>query len=191
MKRERRYGILLLLTIKDEILKRHAANIITLLRIPLSLCLLLPLSIGLFMVLYALAGITDMADGIIARRMRTQSVLGARLDSIADMVMMGVILYKLIDIGIIALVWPWLVAIGAVRIASIIVVYVKHRVFGVRHTWAGKLTGLLIFLALPLNFLISHPIVWWTVIAVAAYAAVEDLGINLKEKTFDPDKKHW
>ncbi len=191
MKRERRYGILLVLTIKDEILKRHAANIITLLRVPLSLCLLLPLSIGLFLVLYALAGITDMADGIIARRMRTQSVTGARLDSIADMVMMGVILYKLIDIGIIALVWPWIVAIGVIRVTSIIVVYVKHRVFGVRHTWAGKLAGLLIFLALPLNLLISHPIVWWTVIAVAAYAAVEDLGINLKEKTFDPDKKHW
>ncbi len=172
-------------------MKRHAANIITLLRLPFSLALLLPLSTEVFLVLYALVGITDMADGIVARRMKTQSLVGARLDSIADMVMMGVIIYKLFEIGVVALVWPWIVGIGAVRIVSILVVYFKHRVFGILHTWASKLTGLLIFLALPLNLIISHPVVWWTVIAVAVYAAVEDLAINLKEKTFDPDKKHW
>lgn len=172
-------------------MKKHAANVITLVRIPLSLCLLLPLSTGLFLALYALVGISDVADGIIARHMKTQSVLGARLDSMADLVMMGVIIYKFINIGIIALVWPWIVAIGLIRIASIVLVYIKHRVFGVRHTWASKLTGLLIFLALPLNYVICHPIVWWTVIAVALYAAVEDIAINIKEKTFDPDKKHW
>lgn len=172
-------------------MKKHAANIITLLRIPLSLCLLLPMSTGLFLALYALVGLTDMADGILARRWKTQSRLGARLDSIADMVMMGVIIYKLFEMGIVALIWPWLVGIAAVRIASIVVVYVKHKVFGVVHTWANKLTGLLIFLALPVSLLVSSPVVWWTVIAVAVYAAIEDLGINIKEKTFEPDKKHW
>ncbi len=172
-------------------MKRHAANIITLLRIPLSLCLLLPMSTGIFLVLYALVGITDMADGIIARRWKAQSRLGARLDSIADMVMMGVIIYKLFEMGAMALIWPWIVGIGVVRIASMIVVYAKHRVFGMLHTWANKLTGLLIFLALPLALLINDPAVWWTVIAVAVYAAIEDLLINIREKTFDPDKKHW
>ncbi len=171
-------------------MKRHAANIITLLRIPLSLWLLLPMNMALFLPLYALVGITDLADGIVARRLATQSRLGARLDSIADMVMMGAIIIKYIEAGIITAFWPWLIGIALIRIASIIVVYVKHRFFGVRHTLANKLTGLLVYLALPFYLFISVSAVWWAVMAVAVYAAVEELVINIREKTFYPDTKH-
>ncbi len=171
-------------------MRRQAANVITMLRIPLSLCLLFPMSTGLFLALYALVGITDLADGIVARRLKTQSRLGARLDSIADMVMMGAIIYKYIEAGILIAFWPWLIGIALIRLVSMTVVYFKHRLFGVRHTIASKLTGLLVYLALPFCLFISVPAVWWAVIAVALYAAAEELAINIREKTFDPDMKY-
>ena len=66
------------------------ANLLTLTRIPLALCLLFtaPLSTSFFF-LYTLAGITDMLDGPISRRTHTASRSGARLDSLADVVPYG------------------------------------------------------------------------------------------------------
>ncbi len=176
---------------RNHIMKRHAANIITLFRIPLSLCLLLPMNIGPFLGLYFLCGFTDLLDGIVARKLKLQSTLGARLDSAADLLMVGVIVFKLFEKGMISYFLPWLIAITAMRILSMLVVFLKHKIFGVLHTWANKATGLLLFFVLPLTYLISDKTVGWVVIAVALYAALEELVINIKEKTFHPDKRFW
>lgn len=172
-------------------MKRHAANIITLFRIPLSLCLLLPMKTSLFLGLYALCGFTDLLDGIVARKFKMQSTLGARLDSFADLLMAGVIVYKLFEKGLITYFTPWIIAITAVRLISMLIVYLKHKIFGALHTWANKATGLLLFLVLPLTYLISYTFVGWVVIAVALYAALEELFINIKEKSFLPDIRFW
>jgi CDP-diacylglycerol--glycerol-3-phosphate 3-phosphatidyltransferase len=42
------------------------------------------MSPAVFLTLYALCGLTDVADGIVARKTNTQSKTGARLDTIAD-----------------------------------------------------------------------------------------------------------
>jgi CDP-diacylglycerol--glycerol-3-phosphate 3-phosphatidyltransferase len=130
-------------------------------------------------------------DGIIARKFKLQSTFGARLDSAADMVMVGVIVYKLFEKGLIGYFLPWLIVITAIRLLSMLVVYIKYKKFGVLHTWANKATGLLLFLVLPLSYLISDKIVEWAVITVAVYAALEELCINIKQKTFIPDKRFW
>lgn len=172
-------------------MKKHAANIITLLRIPLSLCLLLPMNIGFFLGLYFLCGFTDLLDGIVARKLKLQSTLGARLDSAADLLMVGVIVYKLFEKGLIVYFLPWIIVIAAIRLISMLIVYLKHKIFGALHTWANKATGLLLFLVLPLTYLISYTFVGWVVIAVALYAALEELVINIKQKTFHPDIRFW
>jgi CDP-diacylglycerol--glycerol-3-phosphate 3-phosphatidyltransferase len=172
-------------------MKRHAANIITLSRIPLSLCLLLPMNKWIFLVVYALCGLTDLLDGMIARKFKLQSALGARLDSVADLFMVGVIVLKLFERGLITYFLPWLIAITVIRLTSMLVVYIKHKKFGVLHTWANKVTGLLLFLVLPLTELISNHIAGWVVTAVALFAALEELFINIKDKTFIPDKRYW
>ena len=63
----------------------HAmANALTICRIIFSLALLVPPALSpTFLAIYAAAGVTDMADGFIARRTRTESEFGTRLDSIA------------------------------------------------------------------------------------------------------------
>ena len=62
------------------------ANIITVSRIFLSLCLfvLSPSSVP-FAVLYLLCGVTDVLDGFVARKLHTESEKGGMLDSTADL----------------------------------------------------------------------------------------------------------
>lgn len=71
-------------------------NCITLSRTLLALLLfwLEPLGAG-FTIVYILCGITDMLDGPIARKTGTISSLGAKLDSLADMTLVGAALYTL------------------------------------------------------------------------------------------------
>ncbi|WP_197726527.1 CDP-alcohol phosphatidyltransferase family protein [Cohnella abietis] len=71
-------------------------NCITLSRIVLALMLLFltPLS-SAFLTIYILCGFTDLIDGPIARKTGTTSSLGAKLDSAADMILVGISLYTL------------------------------------------------------------------------------------------------
>ena len=68
-----------------------------------------------FYALYVSAGLTDMIDGIVARRTNTVSDFGARLDTIADIVFTAVCLIKLLPILNIPIwLYIWIVIIIAV-----------------------------------------------------------------------------
>ena len=69
------------------------ANIITGFRILCSIALLFcsPFSPP-FYALYLVAGLTDMIDGLIARKTNTVSTFGARLDTAADFALVAVCL---------------------------------------------------------------------------------------------------
>ncbi|MCL2047186.1 MAG: CDP-alcohol phosphatidyltransferase family protein [Defluviitaleaceae bacterium] len=112
-----------------------------------SLLLITPLSF-LFMVIYTIAGITDMIDGPIARRYKVTSVLGANLDGIAD--------YAFVTIAIIRLVpaiafEPILVAVvlaGLVVLKGLgmVIGYVRYNQLMMMHTYASKTGAILAFL---------------------------------------------
>ena len=73
------------------------ANVITGLRIFISLLLLFcPVFSPIFYALYLIAGLSDMADGFIARRTNSVSEFGSRFDSIADFVFVAVCLIKVL-----------------------------------------------------------------------------------------------
>ncbi|MBO6080806.1 MAG: CDP-alcohol phosphatidyltransferase family protein, partial [Bacteroidales bacterium] len=75
------------------------ANIVTSLRIVCSIALLFcPVFSPAFYALYLTAGVSDMVDGWIARRTHTASELGAKLDTIADIVFVIVCLVKLLPV---------------------------------------------------------------------------------------------
>lgn len=74
--------------------RRNCANIITFFRV-VGIILLLtmkPLSPSFFL-LYTATGLTDVLDGWIARKTKTASDFGARLDSIADLLFYTVVLF--------------------------------------------------------------------------------------------------
>ena len=70
-------------------MKKHIANIITGSRIVLSLPLLfIPLTSAWFYAFYLLCGLSDIIDGTVARRTKSASEFGARLDTVSDFVFM-------------------------------------------------------------------------------------------------------
>jgi CDP-diacylglycerol--glycerol-3-phosphate 3-phosphatidyltransferase len=170
---------------------RWIANALTVSRIILSLLLLFLVPLGTaFLTVYAVCGVTDILDGFIARKMHAQSNLGAKLDSIADFVLaaaMIIVLYPMIILVPGAFVW--IVFIAAIRIVSALVAYVKYKAFASLHTYANKLTGLLIFLFpffMDRYALAAHV---WILCGVATLSAMEELIIQIRSTKLNLDRK--
>lgn len=152
------------------------ANIITVSRIILSaLLLFVPLRSAWFWVLFVVCGLTDMADGFIARRTNTVSKAGAKLDSIADIVFVVVCAIKILPmISIPVWLWIWLAIIVLIRVMNLISGYVLRHRLVLLHTIANKATGLLLFL-LPLTiqfFDIKYYAI--PVCVIATFAAIQE-----------------
>jgi CDP-diacylglycerol--glycerol-3-phosphate 3-phosphatidyltransferase len=174
-------------------MRKHAANLITALRIALSLALLLtkPFSAPFF-VLYALCGVSDAADGIVARKARTVSAFGARLDTAADMAFAAAVLVLLIPV-LRAPLWIllWVGAVAALRIISQLAALARFRKFVPRHTAANKATGALLYVGVPflgISGAFFAPLAA-LLCAAASLSALEELLIQLFSKSADPEIK--
>ena len=159
-------------------------NFVTSLRMAGTLCLLFtrPLSPGFYLV-YTFTGLTDALDGWLARRLKAQSTLGARLDSVADLVFFGALLVRLLPA-----LWPALPgmlrgAVGVValvRLAAYAMAAIRHRRFVALHTPLNKLTGAVVFL-LPYVLLVSSGVAYgWAVCAIALAAALQEGFLHLR-----------
>ncbi len=171
---------------------KHVANMLTLLRIALSLLILAFLGDRTAAcILFASAGLTDLLDGIIARRTGTVSRLGARLDSAADLVMFGVMIACAVVWAGTAL-WalvPWLVAVAVIRVVNLLIAALKFKMFAGIHTWGNKLTGLMIFAAFGVYILTDSLTALIPAVAVAGLSALEEMLILLTSKTLDLNRK--
>ena len=152
------------------------ANLITSCRILLSLLLLFfpALSPG-FYGLYLAAGLSDMLDGFVARRANSASPLGAKLDSMADLVFLAVCLIKLLPVLALPVwLWVWVGLIALLRLVNVVSGFVRRKKLVLLHTRANKLTGALLFLLpLSLGFLnIAYTAV--PLCALASFAAIQE-----------------
>ena len=97
------------------------ANIITGIRIVISAVLLFcPVFSPAFFLFYITAGITDMADGAVARRTATVSEFGSKLDTAADIAFTAVCLIKLLPVlHIPAWLYIWIAIIALIKVACI------------------------------------------------------------------------
>ena len=153
---------------------KHLPNILSSLRIVGAVALLLCDVAGTtFMTLYALCGISDIADGWLARKMKCVTRTGALLDSLADICLVACCAWKILPIlELPKWLWLWagvIVAIKVVNQLSALVMY-GHCCFP--HTTANKATGFLLFIAVPMTFLSIIPIV--IVASVATFAAIHE-----------------
>lgn len=162
-------------------------------RIALSLPLaVLPLKSPWFIVLYSLAGLTDILDGFLARKTGTASDFGARLDSIADLVF-----YSIMMVRILPLLWLKLprtiwFAVGAaliVRLAAYCAAAIKYRRFAALHTYLNKLTGALLFILAYVMIYSECRGYAWLVAGVALLASAEELAVHIASDEYRPDKK--
>ena len=131
-------------------MKRNIANLITALRIVFSIMLLFCPALSVqFYALYLLAGATDISDGIIARKTKTESDFGARLDTAADFVFFAVCLIKLLPVpGFRGWMYVLIIIVAIIKASSIIYGFVKFGRLVAAHTVLNKVTGILLF-ALP------------------------------------------
>ena len=158
-------------------MKRNIANVITVLRIVFTILLMFcsPLSVE-FYVLYIAAGLSDIFDGIAARKTKTESEFGARFDTTADFMFFAVCLVKLVPV-LAFKVWMYIliIIVAIIKAISIVSGYVMFKRFVVTHTVMNKVTGILLF-ALP--FAVRFVELKYYVIpvfAVAVIAAIQEL----------------
>lgn len=140
---------------------KHIPNIITVLRLlgAVSLLLCNPESAA-FWVIYGLCGVSDMADGYLARRLHTESKTGAVLDSVADICFVACCAIRLLPALQIPL-WLWI--------------------------WAGLIIIIKIINQISALFWSIVPIV--IVAGIATYAAIQEGHLIRKRCLIDPTSR--
>lgn len=145
-----------------------------------------------FILIYIICGITDVLDGFIARKINATSEFGAKLDSVADVIIISVILFKFIPIlKLNFYMMIWIVVIALIKVSSIIVIFIRFKQFGMIHTYLNKLTGLLIFVYPILNYFISCKFYLYLVFIIATITSLEEISICSTIASLDLDKKSY
>ena len=155
---------------------KNLANYITIIRILCSIALLFfPVFSTFFYALYITAGVSDMVDGWVARKTHTASELGAKLDTIADIIFVVVCLVKLLPVlNIPVWLWVWIGIIALIKIINIISGYIVQQRFVSVHSTMNKVTGLLLFV-FPLTLSIIDLKYSAAVICIfATFAAIQE-----------------
>ncbi len=159
------------------------ANIITGIRIAISVVLLFcPVLSTVFFSFYITAGITDMADGAVARRTGTANEFGSRLDTAADIVFVAVCLIKLLPVLHVPVwLYIWIAVIAFIKVANIAVGYIRQKEFISVHSMINKVTGVLLFV-FPLTLAFIDLRYSATVVCMVATAAAIQEGQLIKQK---------
>lgn len=153
------------------------------------LMLMVPFSLP-FWVLYGYCGVSDFADGLIARIMKQQSDIGAKLDSIADMTFfLAIVIAVIVAIPIPQWIWVCLIVIAAIRLTAYLIGYKKYRTFSALHTYANKATGIFLF-GTPILYIVLGIAVTGVILCViAGFSACEELLITVRSKDLDRNCK--
>lgn len=128
-----------------------------------------------FYALYIMAGVSDMADGAVARKTGTAGEFGSKFDTAADFILVVVCLIKIIP-AIHAPSWLiiWIIVIAVIKAVNLISGYVMRKKMIVLHTAMNKVTGMLLFV-LPLTLTaIDLKYSGAVVSAVATFAAIQE-----------------
>ena len=150
---------------------KHIANIITGFRILGSVLLLRfpPFSLA-FMSIYLLCGFSDMIDGTIARKTNSTSQFGSGLDTIADLIFTVAAIVKLLPaIRIPGWLWIWGGVIAVIKLANIVLGFVRSKKFVAYHSVFNKTTGFALFI-LPLTFTFIKPT--YTLLVICCLATI-------------------
>ena len=170
---------------------KHVPNMLGILRVALMIPLIVlfvidPFSVAAISVFIA-AGLTDMIDGPIARRIKgAQSQFGATLDAVADMLMVVVAFIVIVPAMDIYL-WIMITFYSALgyKLLSGLVGQIKHKQTVFLHTYGNKFLALILF-ALPIMYFAVEAVpTWLNVYMIFVFVAVfiittEEIIINLR-----------
>ncbi len=170
---------------------RAIANGLTIARMAGSAVLLAtaPFSAAFYWI-YTLSGLSDALDGAVARAAGSAGPLGARLDSAADLMLFGVMLFRLCPLlwnRLPVIVWCAAGIVLLLRLGAYITAIVKSRHAAPLHTRLNKAAGLAVFL---LPYLVqSNRLTAYCgfVCALTGLAAIEEWLIHVNRIRTTPD----
>ena len=150
----------------------NLANYISFSRIIMSIILLIPETFSTsFNIIYIYCGISDMLDGFIARKSKNESEIGAKLDSIADIVfVLGAMIKILPILNIYKEIIIWIVFIVLIKIINVIHTYIYYKQIVLPHTILNKITGFILFLT-PFIIFKTNSIAFEIIICIIATLA--------------------
>ena len=153
---------------------KHLPNILSSLRIVGTVVLLLSdVSSILFGVLYIVCGISDIADGWLARKLKCVTRTGALLDSVADICFVACCAWKLLPIlELPQWLWLWAGVIVAIKVVNQLSALVMYERCCFPHTLANKWAGFLLFITVPMTLWSIAPISIAAI--VATFAAIQE-----------------
>ena len=160
-------------------------NVITILRIAGSFSLLfMDVTNTVFGVIYVLCGISDMIDGWLARALNCTSKAGALLDSLADICFVVCCSSQLLPILQLPLwLWLWGGIIVVIKVMNQISAIVMKGHSRFPHTLANKVTGFLLFIAVPM---IPYSIIPFTIVAIIAMFSAIHEGYVIRKRNNTP-----
>ena len=155
---------------------KHLPNAITALRFVEAICLLFfGVESCAFWVIYFVCGLSDMADGYLARKLGRESKAGAMLDILADLAFVICCCFKLIPVlAFPKWLWIWGGAIVVIKVINQISALVMYRRCVFPHTVANKVTGVLLFVGVPLTVFLESIVPMVIIAVVPTFAAVQE-----------------
>lgn len=134
-----------------------------------------------FYIVYTLCGVTDVLDGFVARMTKKTTEFGAKLDSVADLLFYGTMLFKLLPEMLSAMpnAMPVMIAsLLALRVCSYLIAAFRYKKFASLHTYMNKASGFSCFLMPYLVNFVPQNVVYSIVYAIAMLAGLEELLIH-------------
>ena len=155
---------------------KHLPNAISALRFLGAVCLLFfRVESRAFWAIYFVCGLSDMADGYLARKLGCESKTGAMLDSLADLAFVICCCFKLIPaLAFPKWLWIWGGVIVVIKVINQISALVMFKKIVFPHTIANKVTGGLLFVGAPMTVFLESFVPMVVIAVVATFAAVQE-----------------
>ena len=159
---------------------KNVPNILTILRmvaVPVFAVLMMQDELYLALGVFIIAEITDVLDGIIARKSQLITPFGKVADPLADKLMQLTALFMLSEKEMIFKIIPWLVLTKDLflLVSGFYVMKTKKKV-DVSAKWFGKLTSVILFIAILATFCRAprtvSDTIFWVCVVMALFAAV-------------------
>lgn len=155
---------------------KNIANYISISRIIMSILLIITKTFSIpFYIIYIYSGLSDMVDGFVARKYNITSEIGAKIDSIADIVFILVAIVKILPVlNFSKAICIWIIIIAMIKICNIICGYVYYKKLTLPHTIMNKITGFILFIAPLIIQCIDLVIVEILICILATFSAIQE-----------------
>jgi len=145
-----------------------------------------------FVILFAFAGLTDMLDGYLARRLKKESDFGAWFDSLADNIISASLLF-----------WIWrllpellkenvvlILVVFGLFLSSLVIGYIKYKKMIDYHLYTNKAANVFLYVFFLHALLFGvHIIFFYLTLLIIAVGLLEEIAMTLTNGKVESNKK--